>query len=82
MKTLVSQKAEKAEPDGERLPGDANNDEEVNEKDILILVRYLGGEEVDINLRNADVNGDQLVDGRDAIHLMKYLAGEDDIELI
>lgn len=61
--------------------GDINGDGEVNEKDLLLLMRYFGGEPVTIREENADTNGDGAVDGRDALHLMKYLSGEEDIVL-
>ena len=61
--------------------GDINGDGEVDEKDLLLLMRYFGGEPVTIREENADTNGDGAVDGRDALHLMKYLSGEEDIVL-
>ncbi len=59
-----------------RIAGDANEDNQVDLKDPVVISRYLaGGWGVSINEKNADVNGDGSVDLRDAVILRRYLAG-------
>lgn len=58
-----------------RIPGDVNDDGVVDGRDVLRLAKWLAGENVTINEKNADVNGDVTVDGRDLLRLAKYLAG-------
>ena len=66
----------------DRLPGDVNDDGEVNLKDVVVLSRYLsGGWGVTINESNADVNGDQRLDLKDTVLLKRYLSGGWNVEL-
>ena len=58
-----------------RIPGDVNDDGQVNDLDLIHLREYLAGAQVDINVENANVTGDDLVNGLDLIRLRKYLAG-------
>ncbi len=58
-----------------RLPGDVNDDGEVNGKDLTRLCRYYAGYDVTINESNADVNGDGVVNGKDLTRLCRYYAG-------
>jgi len=62
---------------GGRVPGDANEDGEVDGRDALLIARYEAGWDVTINLENADVNGDGEADGRDALLIARYEAGWD-----
>ena len=64
-----------------RVPGDVNNDGEVDMIDSVMLDRYLADWDVTINMSNADVNGDGEVDMIDSVMLDRYLA-DWDIELI
>ena len=57
-----------------RIPGDVNDDGEVDTMDALLLDRYLADWGNEINLANADVNGDGEVDTMDALLLDRYLA--------
>ena len=57
------------------VPGDANGNGEVDDGDVKLLQRYVGGQSVQIDSRSADVTGDGTVDGEDAILLQRYLAG-------
>lgn len=61
----------------DRIPGDVNDDGEVDPMDALLLDRYLADWDVTINLSNADVNGDGEVDPMDALTLDRYLADWD-----
>lgn len=66
----------------ERTSGDANNDNEVNLKDVLVIRRWLsGGWDIDIDDSNADVNFDNAVDLKDVVILRRYLSGGWDIDL-
>lgn len=65
----------------ERVPGDVNNDGEVDMMDTVLLDRYLADWDVTINMSNADVNGDGEVDMMDSVLLDRYLA-DWDVELI
>ena len=58
-----------------RIPGDVNDDGEVDIFDCVRLKKYLAGFNVTINASNADVNGDGEVDIFDCVRLKKYLAG-------
>ena len=64
-----------------RIPGDVNDDGEVDMIDSVLLDRYLADWDVTINMSNADVNGDGEVDMIDSVMLDRYLA-DWDIELI
>ena len=58
----------------DRLPGDVNDDGEVDMRDSVLLYRYLADWGVPINMSNADVNADSEVDMRDSVLLYRYLA--------
>ena len=58
-----------------RLPGDANEDGEVDIYDALVILRYAAGQEVTICLYNADVNDDDQADILDAILILQQGAG-------
>lgn len=60
-----------------RIPGDVNDDGEVNSSDIVLLMQHLAemsNLSVEPNLSNADVNGDGKADSSDAVLLSQYLA--------
>lgn len=63
-----------------RIPGDVNDDGEVDPMDGLLIARYLADWDVKINLANADVNADGEVDPMDGLLLSRYLA-DWDVEL-
>ena len=54
------------------IVGDTNADGRVNTKDLVRLMKYIAGG--DVNIRVPDVNGDGKVDTRDLIRLMKIIA--------
>ncbi len=60
-----------------RLPGDVNDDGEVDMFDTTLLDMYLADWDVTINLVNADVNADGEVDMFDSTLLDMYLADWD-----
>ena len=55
------------------IPGDLNDDGEVNVRDYGLLQQYLNDWDVTINLAAADVNGDDEVNVRDYGLLQQYL---------
>ena len=61
----------------ETVPGDANGDGVVNTMDLIRLMKYISGVEVDVAEGAGDVNGDGKVNTMDLIRLMKYINGED-----
>ena len=56
------------------VPGDVNDDCEVDMKDVLALRKHLAGLLSEINQDNADVNYDGLVDMKDVLMIRKVLA--------
>ena len=60
----------------ETLPGDANGDGVVNTMDLIRLMKYISGVEVDVAEGAGDVNGDGKVNTMDLIRLMKIINGE------
>ena len=60
----------------ETVPGDTNGDGSVNTMDLIRLMKYISGVEVDVAEGTGDVNGDGKVNTMDLIRLMKYLNGE------
>ncbi|MBR6338140.1 MAG: leucine-rich repeat protein [Ruminococcus sp.] len=60
---------------GARIPGDANDDKQVNIMDVLVIRQHLAGWNVSINLSNANVNGDNNVNIQDVLVIRQNLAG-------
>lgn len=52
-------------------PGDVNNDGIVDGRDVIRLMKYLAGDDVDIS--NADINADGVVDEKDLLKIMKEI---------
>ena len=61
----------------EYVPGDINDDGEVNNKDITRLFQYLSGWDVEVCDKALDVNGDGNVNNKDMTRLFQYLSGWD-----
>ena len=59
------------------IPGDINNDGNVNNKDVTALFKFLSGWNIDINEYAADVNRDGSRNNKDVTLLFKYLSGWD-----
>ena len=55
------------------LPGDANGDGKMNNRDLGLLQQYLNEWDVPVNLTAADLNGDGKVNNRDLGQLQKFL---------
>ena len=60
-----------------RMPGDANEDGQVDLADALLAMQYDAGWPVSINGYAADVNADNVVDSQDVLLLIQYGAGLD-----
>lgn len=59
------------------LPGDVNDDGEVNMKDVTTLQRYLVGWDVKINPDAADCNGGDGINMKDLTLLQRFICGWD-----
>ena len=68
-------------PSTEHKSGDANGDDKIDLKDVIMIRKYYAGWDVVINEKNADVNGDGTVDLKDVVILRRYIAGGWNIEL-
>lgn len=62
-------------------PGDVNEDGKTNNRDLVLLIRYLSGWKVQINAFAADTDGDGGLTMKDAALLQRYLNGWD-VELV
>lgn len=56
------------------LPGDANSDGTVNNRDAARVLQYVAQWDVEIDLDAADANGDGTVNNRDAARILQYVA--------
>lgn len=58
-----------------KLPGDCNGDGAVDNKDVVVLFRYVSsGEEVEAE-ENCDFNNDGAIDNKDVVSLFRYVSG-------
>ena len=55
--------------------GDANNDKTINMKDVLLLNKYLAGQDVDISYLAADADKNGTVNSNDAAKIRNIIAG-------
>lgn len=55
----------------ERLPGDSNNDGDVNALDALRIFQYVAGWDISIGLEHSDVNGDGTVNHLDGLYILQ-----------
>lgn len=56
------------------IPGDINGDGRLTNADLTRMMKYLAGDDVEVNQSSLDVNGDGKVNNRDLTLLMKRLA--------
>ena len=56
-------------------PGDVNEDNAINNKDLAILIQKINGWKVTLNETVADVNGDSSVNNKDYALLMQSING-------
>lgn len=73
--TLKMDKTSGSDTPARRIPGDANDDGDVDVNDALRILQYGAGEKVEINLDNADVDANDTADIQDALCILQYLAG-------
>lgn len=82
--TLLAIDIDNPEPEVPKLLGDANLDGRVNVADVMLLVRYVLKEEIEmISVRNADYNEDGTADISDAIAIIEAVleeGGEEETE--
>ena len=57
----------------EYIPGDANGDNEINMKDVVLLRQYLNEWDVEIDERALDVNRDGKINMKDIVLLQQYI---------
>lgn len=58
------------------IPGDANNDLEVNTLDLISLMNYLVKDTPCPSMKNADANQDSKVDHQDAVAIINMIVGD------
>ena len=58
-------------------PGDINGDGEVNNKDVVVLFKYLSGVNTECDKYALDVNNDGYNDNKDTATLFRYVSGGD-----
>ncbi|PWM39324.1 MAG: hypothetical protein DBX52_05110, partial [Clostridiales bacterium] len=54
--------------------GDADGDEALTTADVVLIMQYLNGHPVEINLNNADFNQDGRISIADAVLLLRQLS--------
>lgn len=64
-----------------RKTGDINGDNSVNNKDYALMLQYVSGWDISIDLEYANVNGDGVVNNKDCALFMQFLNGWD-VELV
>ncbi len=64
-------------PTPTQLPGDVNSDGKQNNKDLVLLLRYLNGWNVIVDEDHADVDGNGKLSTADILLLQQYLNGWD-----
>ena len=74
-KNVPEIKAGEPEDEIKWTPGDINGDDNVDNKDIVTLFRYVSGGDVSVNEYALDTNGDGAVDNKDIVTLFRYVSG-------
>ena len=59
------------------IPGDADDNGSVTIRDAALILQFIAGWDVEINLAAADVDDDKTVTIRDAALILQYIAGWD-----
>ena len=62
-------------PDVLNTTGDVNDDGYTNNRDLAVLMQFINGWEITVNLSVADVNGDGEINNRDYAVLMQFVNG-------
>lgn len=57
------------------IPGDINNDGDINNKDITRFFQHLSNWDVEVNENALDINGDGDINNKDLTRLFQYLSG-------
>ena len=65
-------------PKNEHIGGDTDGDGVVDLRDVISLLRYLGGDPNFVARDAVDVNGDGKVDVADALYLLQFTVGNHD----
>ena len=60
----------------EFLIGDCNGDGETNNKDVVVLFRYVSGNKNAVVEENCDYNNDGNIDNKDVVALFRYISSE------
>lgn len=55
--------------------GDANGDKIVNSLDLATIKKYLTGNNIDINFKNAEIDENGDITSLDAVRIRKYILG-------
>ena len=64
------------------IVGDVNKDNKINNKDVVLLQRYIaGGWDVELNEESADINNDGTINNKDVVLLQRYTAGGWDVTI-
>lgn len=62
------------------LKGDVNGDDEVDNKDVVTLFRYVSASQKEEDESKYDYNGDGLVDNKDVVSLFRFLSSGETIK--
>ncbi|MBR1662725.1 MAG: cellulase family glycosylhydrolase [Ruminococcus sp.] len=81
IKAIMDTVVQDTEPDKEGLPGDADENGDVNINDVLIIQQFIAEWKVTVNEENCDVNNDGKININDVLLIQQYIA-EWDVELI
>ena len=76
IKSRLTQSVSLRGQSGGYIPGDINGDQKTNIFDVIRLLKYVTGENVQIVPGSADTNGDNKTNIFDVIRLLKYVTGE------
>ena len=67
---------ESRDSQAERMPGDVNADGIVDGRDVIELMKFIAGDDVEIDEAWGDVNADGATDAKDLLLLVRCLGGE------